>query len=153
MVEWLPTVSANTQRSQNDTVNRQVVRPGQTADTRSDYRAESGSISLRQPLYRKYNWANLSLAEAQVAGAEANFEKDRQDAGLRVAGAYVDVLFAQAQVRALQAQLEALDEQRPTNDDPTLFFSRDQPHHVGLNRAYEPTQAVIQAGLSQLFFN
>ncbi len=104
----LPVVTASTQRTYNETVNRQLLAPGQTFDTRSNYRAESGSISLRQPLYRKYNWAQLSLAEAQVAAAEANFEKDRQDAGLRVAGAYFDVLLAQSQVRALQVQLEAL---------------------------------------------
>ena len=103
----LPVVAASAQRTQNETVNRQRLS-GRTFDTPSDYRAESGSISLRQPLYRKYNWAQLSLAEAQVAAAEAGFEKDRQDAGLRVAGAYFDVLLAQAPVRALQAQLEAL---------------------------------------------
>ncbi len=108
----LPVVSASAQRSQNDTVNRQLVRPGQTNDVRTDYRAESGAISLRQPLYRKYNWANLSLAESQVAAAEAAFEKDRQDAGLRVAGAYFEVLLAQSQVRALQVQIEALAEQQ-----------------------------------------
>ena len=81
----LPVVSASTQRTQNETVNRQRAFSGGTFDSRSDYRAESGALSLRQPLYRKYNWANLSLAEAQVAAAEAAFEKDRQDAGLRVA--------------------------------------------------------------------
>jgi len=108
----LPVVSASTQRTQNETVNRQRLFSGGTLDSRSDYRAESGAISLRQPLYRKYNWAQLSLAEAQVAAAEAAFEKDRQDAGLRVAGAYFDVLLAQAQVRALQSQLEALEEQQ-----------------------------------------
>ena len=107
----LPVVAASTQRTYNDTVIRQRdPLTGRTFDLppSNNYLAESGSISLRQPLYRKYNWANLSLAEAQVASAEAGFEKDRQDAGLRVAGAYFDVLLAQAQVRALQAQLEAL---------------------------------------------
>ncbi len=108
----LPVVSASAQRSQNETVNRQRLLSGGTFDTRSDYRAESGALSLRQPLYRKYNWAQLSLAEAQVAAAEAAFEKDRQDAGLRVAEAYFNVLLAQSQVRALQAQLEALAEQQ-----------------------------------------
>ena len=108
----LPVVSASAQRSQNETVNRQRLLSGGIFDSRSDYRAESGAISLRQPLYRKYNWANLSLAEAQVAAAEASFEKDRQDAGLRVAGAYFEVLLAQSQVRTLQAQLEAYEEEQ-----------------------------------------
>ena len=104
----LPQVSASTQRTRNQTDQLQtspLVR--QQAWTHSSYPAESGALSLRQPLYRKLNWAQLSFAEAQVAAAEAGFEKDRQDAGLRVAQAYFEVLFAQTRVRVLQAQLEA----------------------------------------------
>jgi len=104
----LPQVSASAQRTQNQTdqlQTNQLLR--QQAWTHPSYPAEAGALSLRQPLYRRLNWAQLSFAEAQVAAAEASFEKDRQDAGLRVAGAYFDVLLAQTKVRALQAQLEA----------------------------------------------
>jgi outer membrane protein/protease secretion system outer membrane protein len=99
----LPQVSASAQRTQNDTDQR-----GHLAGwSHTSYPAEAGALSLRQPLYRRLNWAQLSFAEAQVAAVEAGFEKDRQDAGLRVAGAYFDVLAAQSKVRTLQAQLEA----------------------------------------------
>lgn len=104
----LPQVSASTQRTRNQTDQLQTNQLVQRqAWTHSSYPAESGALSLRQPLYRRLNWAQLSFAEAQVAAAEAGFEKDRQDAGLRVAAAYFDVLLAQSKVHALQAQLEA----------------------------------------------
>ncbi len=103
----LPQVSLSAQRTQNTTENT-TTQFGIPITRESRYSAEAGALSLRQPLYRRYNWAQLSFAEAQVAAAEAGFEKDRQDAGLRVAEAYFNVLLAQSQVRALQAQLEAL---------------------------------------------
>ena len=108
----LPVVSANAQRTHNETVNRQKLITGGSIDLPANYPAETGVIALKQPLYRKANWAQLSQAEAQVAAAEAAFEKDRQDAGLRAGAAYFDVLLAQAQVSALQAQLEALEEEQ-----------------------------------------
>lgn len=107
----LPQISASAQRTQNQTENQQLLA-GQTITRNSSYPAESAVLSLRQPLFRRYNWAQLSFAEAQLAAAEATFEKDRQDAGLRVAGAYFDVLLAQTQVRALRAQLEAMTGQQ-----------------------------------------
>ena len=106
----LPQVSASAQRTQNHT-DRQLIPvdggpSGPTVTT--TYPAESAVLSLRQPLFRRYNWAQLSFAEAQVAAAEAVFEKDRQDAGLRVATAYFEVLLAQSRVQTVRAELEAL---------------------------------------------
>jgi outer membrane protein, protease secretion system len=109
----LPQISASGQFTRNFLDQRQTV-PGPAGGTLHRelyYGAESANLTLRQPLYRKANWAQLSFAEAQVAAAEANFEKDRQDAGLRVGSAYFDVLLAQARVRNVQAQLEAYEGQ------------------------------------------
>lgn len=103
----LPQVSANAQRTRNSLDQRQTLPTGGTINRESSYTADSATLALRQPLYRRLNWAQLSFAEAQVAAAEAAFEKDRQDAGLRVAQAYFDVLFAQTRVRLLAAQVEA----------------------------------------------
>ena len=109
----LPQISANYQRTENDTLNRQTFPAlgGRTAENRTSYTGESSILQLRQPIYRRYNWANFSFAEAQVAAAEAAFDKDRQDAGLRVTQAYFEVLLAQAQVRVLEAQAEAFQGQ------------------------------------------
>ena len=103
----LPQVSASGQVTRNALDQTQRLVTGQSISRDSNYTAEAASLLLRQPVYRKLNWAQLSIAEAQVAAAEANFDKERQDAGLRVAGAYFDVLFAQARLRVVQAQLEA----------------------------------------------
>lgn len=103
----LPQVSANAQRTRNNIDRSDQLSNGATLDRNFYYSAESASLALRQPLYRRLNWAQLSFAEAQVAAAEASFEKDRQDAGLRVAQAYFEVLFAQTKVRLLEAQVEA----------------------------------------------
>jgi protease secretion system outer membrane protein len=104
----LPQVSANAQRTRNNIDQRQLLPGGGALDRNFYYTADAATLALRQPLYRRVNWAQLSFAEAQVAAAEAAFEKDRQDAGLRVAQAYFDVLFAQTRVRVLEAQLEAV---------------------------------------------
>jgi len=103
----LPQVSANAQWARNNIDRSDALATGGTLDRNFYYAAESASVALRQPLYRRLNWAQLSFAEAQVAAAEAAFEKDRQDAGLRVAQAYFEVLFAQTRVRLLEAQVEA----------------------------------------------
>ena len=60
----LPQISASGQWTRNET-DRLV--PGLTGYFNSSYPAESGALLLRQPLYRRYNWAQLSFAEAQVA--------------------------------------------------------------------------------------
>jgi outer membrane protein, protease secretion system len=108
----LPQIQASIQRTENETVNRQRLVTGDTFDRRFSYDGDSRVLQLRQPIYRRYNWANLSYAQAQVAAAEAGFEKDRQDAGLRVTQAYFDVLLAEARVAVLQAQLEAFQGQQ-----------------------------------------
>ncbi|MFN7087841.1 MAG: TolC family outer membrane protein [Burkholderiales bacterium] len=107
----LPQVNLSVQRTRNQTENTST-QFGIPITRDSRYAAEAGALSLRQPLYRRAGWTQLSFAEAQVAAAEAGFEKDRQDAGLRVAEAYFTVLLAQSQVRALQAQLEAVTAQQ-----------------------------------------
>lgn len=108
----LPQVTLNAQRTYNQTTNRQTIPTGPALTRHDDYSAGTGALSLRQPLFRMASWAQLSMAEAQVAAAEAVFEKERQDAGLRVAGAYFDVLLAQSQVSALEAQLQAMTGQQ-----------------------------------------
>jgi TolC family type I secretion outer membrane protein len=107
----LPQVSANGQVTRNALDQTQQLITGGSVSRDTTYTAEAASLVLRQPIYRKLNWAQLSIAEAQVAAAEANFDRERQDAGLRVSAAYFDVLFAQARLRVVQAQLEAFSGQ------------------------------------------
>jgi outer membrane protein, protease secretion system len=107
----LPQVSATGQRTRNN-IDRSDPLPNGTALNRNFYyTSESATLVLRQPLYRWLNWAQLSFAEAQIAAAEAGFEKERQDAGLRAAQAYFEVLLAQTRVRLLEAQFEAFSGQ------------------------------------------
>lgn len=103
----LPQVSASAQSTRNNIDRSDSLPTGGAIDRNFYYTGESATLALRQPLYRRLNWAQLSFAEAQVAAAEAAFEKDRQDAGLRVAQAYFEVLLAESRVRALEAQLGA----------------------------------------------
>lgn len=66
------------------------------ADTSSHlyYYSQSYALSLRQPLYRKQNWAQFRGAQALSARADASLKQEAQALALRVAGAYFDALLA-----------------------------------------------------------
>lgn len=95
----LPVVglSANTTWNQN---NYQVPP---TVDVARNFNANAYSLTLTQPLFRWQNWVQYDQAKLQVAQAEATFVQAGQDLILRVAQAYFDVLYAEENLKALQA--------------------------------------------------
>lgn len=65
------------------------------------------NLSLRQTLYRKPQLANLAQTAAQVRQADADLERSRRELLVKVASAYVEVLYADQSLATLQAQLSA----------------------------------------------
>lgn len=68
-------------------------------------------LTLSQPLFRWQNWIGYDQSKIQVAQAEANFAQARQDLILRVAQAYFDVLYANENLTAVQANKESIAQQ------------------------------------------
>ncbi|MBI3775261.1 MAG: TolC family outer membrane protein [Gammaproteobacteria bacterium] len=76
-----------------------------------DYRSDSYSLTLTQPLMRAQNWLQYKQAGQAVQQAEASFAAARQSLILRVAQAYFDVLAAQDTLALAGAQKTAISEQ------------------------------------------
>ncbi len=109
--QLLPNVSASLARSRNHTDRDSRNAAGNTVSDTYDYFSASYSLTLRQPIYRKYNLALYQQAQFDVEGAEAALEKVRQDLIVRLAGAYFDALLAQDHLGLIQAQKVAYEVQ------------------------------------------
>lgn len=76
-----------------------------------NYNSNGWNLNLTQPLFRWQNFVQYGQAQLQVAQAEANFAQASQDLILRVAQAYLDVLYAQENLKAVRANKEAIAQQ------------------------------------------
>jgi outer membrane protein len=102
----LPTVSA----TGNSTISDNRVNQQSNVFDR-DFRTNSFTLSLTQPLFRLQNVLQYEQAGFQVAQAEASFAQAAQDLILRVSQAYFDVLAAENTLAFIQAQKTAISEQ------------------------------------------
>jgi len=107
LAQLLPNISASGSRSQNTTNSDSPGFGGARSLSTSDYTSASSTLSLRQPLYRKYNFALYDQAKSQEQNADAVLDKDRQDLLVRLSGAYFEALMAQEQLALILAQKEA----------------------------------------------
>ncbi len=105
--QLLPNISASLMRDKNQTDSRTPGFLGQLVSSRYDYLGSSYVLSLRQPLYRKYNFAQYQQAKSQVVSAEASLDKSRQDMLVRLCGAYFEDLMARDQMALIEAQKQA----------------------------------------------
>lgn len=72
---------------------------------------QSLTLTATQPIFRKENFAVYEQSKLQVAQADSQFIIAAQDLILRVAQAYFDILVAEVNLEAAQAQLKAIGEQ------------------------------------------
>ena len=105
--QLMPNVSMNLSRSRNDTDRETRATLGGTVSDSYNYFSSNYGITLRQPLFRKYNFALYQQAGYDVESAEANLDKSLQDLLVRLAGAYYEALMAQDQYALVLAQKEA----------------------------------------------
>jgi len=104
----LPTLGASANTQWNE-LRRDV--DGSAATSKADYNSHGYSVNLSQPLFRWQNVVAWQQGKMQAAQAEVQFAQARQDVILRVAQAYFDVLYAEENLRALQAQKKAITQQ------------------------------------------
>lgn len=76
-----------------------------------DFRSNTYSLSLSQPLFRPAAWAAYQQGKLSSAIGEVQFAQARQELILRVAQAYFDVLAAQDALTFIEAQQAAITEQ------------------------------------------
>lgn len=75
------------------------------------YNSNGWNLNLTQPLFRWQNFVLYGQTHLQVAQTEANFAQASQDLILRVAQAYLDVLYAQENLKAVRASKDAIAQQ------------------------------------------
>lgn len=97
----------------NAGANRQVGEASFDAapEVQREPRARNWSVQLTQPLYRPQNWATLQQAQAQLRQAGHQYRLAEQDAMLRLAQAYFDVLVAKEGAAVAHAQGAAMGQQ------------------------------------------
>lgn len=98
----LPTISATANTTMNNNTYTGVER---------NFNSNGYNVSLTQPLFRWQNFVQYGQSRLQVAQAEATFAQARQELILRVAQAYFDVLNAEENLRAVQANMVAIAQQ------------------------------------------
>lgn len=104
--QLLPNVSINGYRYKTSLLSSVPGLLGQVTG-QSNYTSSDATLGIKQPLYRKYQWATYEQAKSRVQAANSSLDKDRQDLGVRLSGAYLDALLAQDQLALLQAQKAA----------------------------------------------
>jgi outer membrane protein, protease secretion system len=108
--QLLPNISADFGRFKNrlDGVTPQQTTAGivPTPFTQK-YFSDSKTLTIRQPLYRPFEYASYQQAKAQVEDANASLDKDVQNVAARVAAAYLDALLAQDTLSLVLAQKQA----------------------------------------------
>lgn len=79
--------------------------------TNLSYDTDAYTLSLRQTLYHQEQFDRISLADAQVAQAEARFNNAKLDLILRASTRYFDVLAADDNLVFAKANKEAIEQQ------------------------------------------
>lgn len=101
LAQLLPAVTASVQQSSV----RQELTTGAIVSPQQQYTSQSAVVQLRQPLVRTALWRGLELAGARAEQARWLYLEEEQQLGVRVTGAYLDLLLAQDRMAVLQAQL------------------------------------------------
>jgi TolC family type I secretion outer membrane protein len=105
--QLLPSLSSTLSQSSNDTNSTIPGVIGIPVNKSYQYQSSSYAVTLRQPIYRKYNFAAYKQAESQVDSIDASSDKSLQDLAVRLSGAYFDALMAQHQLALVLSAKDA----------------------------------------------
>lgn len=101
--QLLPNATLSAVRNHNDLTTR-TESWGQPVSLENRYYGGNQSLSIRQPIYRPYQWAALDQAKAAVVDANASLERDEQALLVRASEVYFEALLATDQVKLISAQ-------------------------------------------------
>jgi outer membrane protein len=109
----MPSVNLNANTTFNDlTTQFNPAVPPLLTGGNDRYNSNGYGVTLVQPLFREQNWAVYSESKLQAMQSDLQFKIAEQDLIVRVAQAYFDVLIAQDSVTLVNAQMNAISEQR-----------------------------------------
>ena len=109
--QLLPNLSASASRNRNALDSTEPNFLGRPVATSRNYSSSSAALTLRQPLFRKYQMADYRQAQAQVEDANAILEREIQNVGVRVSGAYFEALLTADQLALVLSQKTAFTSQ------------------------------------------
>lgn len=84
---------------------------GAAPSERFNYDSSAYNLNLRQPIYRKYNFALYEQSKAQGEVATARLNQATQELVVRLTTAYMEALYSDDQIRLLMAQKAAINAQ------------------------------------------
>lgn len=105
--QLLPNISASASRNRNQLSSTTPDIFGRTNTSNYGYPSRNETLTVRQPLFRKYQLANLSQVQAQVDDANAVLDTEVQNLAIKVGAAYFEALLAQDQLALDLAQQAA----------------------------------------------
>ena len=109
--QLLPNLSASASRNRNALDSTEPHFLGRPVATSRNYSSSSAALTLRQPLFRMYQMADYRQAQAQVEDANAILEREIQNVGVRVSGAYFEALLTADQLALVLSQKAAFTSQ------------------------------------------
>ena len=109
--QLLPNIAANATRNRNALESSTPNVFGNLVTSNSNYNSASTTLTLRQPIFRKYQVADYLQAQAQVDDANAILEREVQNISVRVSGAYFEALLTAEQLALMLAQKTAYTSQ------------------------------------------
>lgn len=109
--QLLPNISASASRFKNDLDRTAPNFLGQSTESQTRYTSTVESLTLRQPIFRKYQLADYRQAQAQVDEANATLEKETQNLAVRVSTAYFEALLTEEQLALVLSQKTAYSTQ------------------------------------------
>jgi outer membrane protein/protease secretion system outer membrane protein len=104
--QLLPNLSISGNQSRNTTEETYQSLFGQRT-THYDYNSHYYAATLRQPLFRPYNFALYAQSKAQVVSADARLDQALQDMAVAVGTAYFNVLLARSELEVNRFQQQA----------------------------------------------
>lgn len=104
--QLLPNISASLSRYRNDLESTSPSIGGRTT-SRLLYNSSANSITVRQPIYRPFQRADLRQARAEVRDAEALLQVEEQSLAVRTTQAYLEGLAAADRLTLVRARLRA----------------------------------------------
>jgi len=105
--QLLPNLSASASRNRNALESTTPGLLGKAVTSDTNYGSSNMALTLRQPLFRKYQMADYRQAGAQVDEANATLEHEEQNVAVRVSAAYFEALLTAEQLALVLAQKTA----------------------------------------------
>ena len=140
--QLLPTLSASVSRNRNFLESTTADFRGNPVTNHLRYTSSSDALTLRQPLFRKFQIADFRQAQAQVDDANAILERELQNVAVRVSGAYFEALLTAEQLALVLAQKTAYTTQL---DAARKRFSAGSGTRTDIDEA----QAALDLNLAQ----